>query len=230
MGQIGVRVHTTHCHITSEANQTRNLNDAYFDVKALAQAGLNALKYPDKPPYNYFFKPENADYVHGALERLLKFTQDGSSTSLIDIDCNNRGLCDQNPKSDQWGSTKWTGTVVHSTWTVTLCPYTLNVLERNEPSCTTSPGVPSLGWAMVKQLVQMWNIIAVVGDHTPGPVNCHKLVTDPKGEPTTNAENWAYFTSWAYDMGFYADKPCWDHWREHPQDILPTWARQGITS
>ncbi|KAL8685868.1 MAG: hypothetical protein Q9224_005637, partial [Gallowayella concinna] len=226
-----VRLHTERCHITNEANQTLKLNDAHFDVNALARAGLNALKYPDKPPYNYFFKPENAEYVQGALERLLKYTEDpGSLDSLVDIDCNNGDLCDQNPKSDQWGSTSWTGNVEESTWTVTLCPYTLNTLERNQPSCTTSPGVPSLAWVMVKQLVEMWNVIAVAGDNIHGPANCHKLVTDPKGDPTRNAENWAYFTSWAYDMGFSADKPCWDHWTENPQIVLPTGARQGITS
>ncbi|KAL8730889.1 MAG: hypothetical protein Q9166_003816 [cf. Caloplaca sp. 2 TL-2023] len=134
---------------------TRNLNDALWDVNALAHAGLNAIKYPDKPPYNYFFLPDEGDYVKGALERLVKFTEDpGSLQSVVNIDCNNPSLCGQNPDSDQWDSTRYIGTT-HSTWTVTLRPYTLNVLERNMPSCTTSSGVPSLGWAMVKQLVQM---------------------------------------------------------------------------
>lgn len=80
------------------------------------------------------------------------------------------------------------------------------------------------------------------GDNAIGPVACHKLVTTPGGDPKANSENWAYFLEWALDLG-YGERPglnmggapakvetCLGNWREHPQDVLPTWARQGITA
>ncbi|KAI4192863.1 MAG: hypothetical protein LQ350_008546 [Teloschistes chrysophthalmus] len=203
-------------------DQSQQLGYAWWDVNAIAHAGLAALNtHDDKRLYNYFFKPENEDYVRTTLENLIRLSENPHDLTLR---CDMDGICRDTP--DQWGGSYWLG----KSWYISLCDYGLDTLERNEAPCTTSPGVPSLGWVMVKYMVQLWNVVAVAGDNAIGPSACHKQVTDPKGEPHHNAENYAYFTSWAYDLGYLHGDTCLDHWNTDPQTVLPTWSRQGISN
>ncbi|KAL8689694.1 MAG: hypothetical protein Q9218_004690 [Villophora microphyllina] len=218
----GNTVNTDGCN-DADHNQSQQLGFAWWDANALAHAGLAALNSADdKTLYNYFFKPTEVDYVRTTLENLVKLTEDPGS---LTVRCDYDRICGNTP--DQWGGVYW----IAKKWIVSVCEYGLDALERNEKPCTTSPGVPSLGWVMIKYLVQMWNVVAVAGDNAIGPVACHKQVTDPKGEPSHNAESYAYFTSWAYDLGYLQGDTCVKtHWNPDPQLLLPTWARQGISS
>ncbi|KAI4185058.1 MAG: hypothetical protein L6R41_004355 [Letrouitia leprolyta] len=245
----GFAIITSSCNPTQSknVNQTQNLSDAWNSVQALTAAGLNALKSPTQPPYNYFFRPEDMDYVTHTLQNLQKLSQDPNAflakgddarSKYLELTCSDDTLC---MRDDQWGAAIYTGGATVNSWTVTLCDYGLNSLERNRPPCTNGVGVPSLGWLIIKYLVQMWSFVAETGDDAIGPVACHKLVTGTGGDPTKNSESFAYFLEWALDLG-YGERPgltmggapkvetCLGNWHVHPQDALPTWARQGITN
>jgi len=62
---------------------------------------------------------------------------------------------------------------------------------------------------------------------------CHALLAKERGDPATNAENYAHMASWAYDLGLKGDRPyygapCPQNW--NAQVLLPPWAADGITN
>ena len=121
---------------------------------------------------------------------------------------------------------------------ITICDFGLNVPQRNPAACTGSVGLPSLGWVALKYLIQMWDIrvkTGMVGNYAFGPADCHALVSEiNRGAATTNAENYAYMSSSAYDLGLKGDgpyygNPCPERWNPDSQIILPPWAASGTT-
>ena len=234
-------MNTEYCGRTSihgiQIDQTVKLLDAMKDTQDLVNAGISALEHPEDQPYKYFFRPEDAVGVNKTLHNLLDFLQHPENlkgTVGVEINCDDDEYCEGS--DPPWGATKsltTASTTDRPTWGVTLCNRTLDDLERNPRPCVSStiprmePGFPSLGWAMVRQLVQMW-FIGEIGDNVHGPKACNALVTKAGGDPKGNAENYAYFTSMAYDLG-YLGKTCLNEWRDDPEAILPPWARTGIT-
>lgn len=83
----------------------------------------------------------------------------------------------------------------------------------------------------------MWDIreqIGVVGNYAFGPKDCNALLTKEGAEPTTNAENYAYMSSSAYDLGLKNDGPyygpaCPDRWDPSADILLPLWVAEGAT-
>ncbi len=49
--------------------------------------------------------------------------------------------------------------------------------------------------------------VRLVGNYAFGPTACHALLAKERGDPATNAENYAYMASWAYDLGLKGDGP-----------------------
>ncbi|KAL8836530.1 MAG: hypothetical protein Q9170_002885 [Blastenia crenularia] len=223
------------------------LNISITDVHNMALAGLKAAAHLDQPPLNYFFIPQFGPYVTHVLTRLVHFLENPQDViSSVNLDCNNPALCNagRDPKSTQLGATKHFGlneTKIpgHTSWVVSLCPYAQEKLKASAPACTsTTPGAPTLGWVMAKQLLQMSNIVEEIYDRVSGPVACHNLtvnsLTDPTPNPgkdsTTNAESYAYFMQWALDLGYGEPegKQCVGKWSKTPQDVVPAFAiREG---
>lgn len=82
---------------------------------------------------------------------------------------------------------------------------------------------------MVKYLIQLEGIIGgPIMSIVAGPAQCHDLVvTDGyEREPWRNAENWGYFMSWAYDLGYSTGQVCSGHWDPNPQALLPPWVTE----
>ena len=83
----------------------------------------------------------------------------------------------------------------------------------------------------------MWDIreqIGVVGNYAFGPKDCNALLTEKDALPSTNAENYAYMSSSAYDLGMKGDGPyygpaCLDRWDPSADVLLPPWAAKGTT-
>ena len=216
-----------------------NLNDSLTDFQAMARAGLEAASYPNQPPYNYFFNYQTVDFVKHVMTRALHFAQDPQDhIGSLNIDCNNSALCGtgQNPQSTRLGATRQfflnnTRELGHSSWVVSLCPAAEEQLKPNAPPCkSTTPGVPSLGWVMAKQLVQLTTIIEEIYDRVSGPTNCHDLVANlgAGADASTNAENYAYFMQWALDLGYGSGSgnagrgaQCLEKWVKQPQDVVP---------
>lgn len=228
-------------------NPRDSLNKSITDVHNMALAGLKAAAHLDQPPLPYFFIPQFAPYVHHVLTRLVNYLENPQNIiGSVNLDCSNPVLCDasRNSKSTQLGATKHFGlkeTKIpgHTSWVVSLCPYAQENLKASAPACTNAtPGAPTLGWVMAKQLLQMSNIVEEIYDRVSGPVACHNLtvnsLTDPKPnfvkDSTTNAESYAYFMQWALDLGYGEPegKQCLEKWSKNPQDVVPSWAiRQG---
>ena len=62
----------------------------------------------------------------------------------------------------------------------------------------------------LKYLLQMCDIRfpdRLVGNYAFGPTACHALLAKERGDPATNAENYAYMASWAYNRGLKGDGP-----------------------
>jgi len=91
-------------------------------------------------------------------------------------------------------------------------------------------------FALVLYLLQMCDIrfpVRLVGNYAFGPTACHALLAKERGDPATNAENYAYMASWAYNLGLKSDgpyygAPCPQNWEV--QVLLPPWAVDGITN
>ncbi|KAI4118357.1 MAG: hypothetical protein LQ345_001578 [Seirophora villosa] len=222
----GLKVTTNAC----DPSQTQKFNDALHDIKYLAGAGMAALEHPDQPPYNYFFRPQDIDKVKSTIQSLIKVAEDPNSIgdSYVQLLCNDDTKC--SPKGlNLWGRVTQTGFSSKLVFDVTLCQRSFDQLARNPLPCTTSPGLPSLGWVMVKYLIQMEGIIGgPIMSIVAGPAQCHDLVvTDGyEREPWRNAENWAYFMNWAYDLGYSTGQVCSDHWDSNPQAALPPWVTE----
>ena len=237
----GLWINTEYCGSASihgiQIDQTAKLLDAIKNTEDLVNAGIAALNHPDDQPYKYFFRPEDVVDVNKTLYNLLDFLEHPENlkgTAGVEINCDDDEYCEGS--DPPWGATKsltTASTANRPSWGVTLCNRTLNELERNPRPCTPStiprmePGFPSLAWAMVRQLVQVW-FIGEIGDNVHGPKACNALVTKAGGDAKANAENYAYFTSMAYDLG-YLGQPCLNEWRDDPEAILPPWARTGIS-
>ena len=237
----GLWINTEYCARTSihgiQIDQTAKLLDAIKDTEDLVNAGIAALDYPGDQPFKYFFRPEDATVVNTTLHNLLEFLEHPENLKGnvgVEINCDDDEYCEGS--DPPWGATKsltTASTANHPSWGVTLCNRTLDELERNPRPCTPStiprmePGFPSLAWAMVRQLVQMW-FIGEIGDNVRGPKACNALVNKAGGDPKGNAESYAYFASMAYDLGYLANT-CLKKWRDDPEAILPPWARTGIT-
>ncbi|KAL6720371.1 hypothetical protein ACLMJK_002292 [Lecanora helva] len=229
----------------NNVNQTTNLIDAFHDANTIASAGLVAAASPNSPPFNYFFHPSDNATVAHHLQTIIDITEHPSAVHskiedglvpYIYVNCNDAFLCKYR---NQWGySTFWgksVGSFQDDNWEITICNFGLNTLQRNPFPCQKSPpspvGIPSLGWIAVKFLLQMWSMFGGIGDRTGEPANCHALLTDG-GNPLSNAENYAYMASWAYDMGLKTDGPyygpsCPERWNPSPQLVLPQSIQHG---
>lgn len=90
---------------------------------------------------------------------------------------------------------------------------------------------------MAKQLVQLSNIVEEIYDRVSGPVACHNLTVNSGTDPTpnatkdatTNAENYAYFMQWAWDLGYGEPegKQCLERWSKNPERVVPAFAIRG---
>lgn len=244
-----ITVNTDHCNQNAPGNinQATRLLDAIQDANTIAHAGLIAADSPNAPPFNYFFQPSDNATVKQYLQSVINLTEDPSSVHSfigsdirpsIDINCNDRLLCQ---KPDQWGYTAFWGNknpvLNNAHWEITLCDYGLNTLQRNPGPCGTappgSPAVPTLGWLGLKFLMQMWDTVGQIGDHTFEPSNCHALLTDG-GDPKSNAESCAYMSSLAYGYGLKGDGPyygksCLGNWNPNPQLELPRAVQDGMS-
>ncbi|KAL8777585.1 MAG: hypothetical protein Q9213_007793 [Squamulea squamosa] len=232
---LGYTIYGTDAHL-DRCDPTNSLNASLEDVNLMVKAGLEAVGHLDQPPFNYFFIPQAAEFIQHALTNLHRFTESPQDhIGWVDIDCNNPVLCNHGSdgNSTQLGATKRLEYIPgHTAWVVSICPTAFARLKKSPPPCTTSPGVPSLGWVMAKQLAQMSNIVEEIYDKIQGPVNIHKSVTERNATTLENAESYAYFLQWSYDLGYGLrdGKQCLDHWVEHPQDVLPAWQKAELES
>ncbi|KAL8917328.1 MAG: hypothetical protein Q9208_007998 [Pyrenodesmia sp. 3 TL-2023] len=216
------------------------LNTTFVEVETMVRAGLKAVTFLDQPPFNYFFDNRIAPFVEHVLINLLRFLETPQDViGMVDIDCSNPVACDRGSNATEASEAMQlvaikhlniTENPLHTSWIVSLCPFAQAELAPSPPACTATPGVPSLGWAMAKALVQMTNIVEEIYDDVQGPVNCHNLMPDRTLEAISNAENYAYFLQWSLDLGYGLGdgKQCLDRWRGNPQDVLQEWMGKGL--
>ncbi|KAI4176206.1 MAG: hypothetical protein LQ346_007933 [Caloplaca aetnensis] len=218
------------------------LNASLEDVELMAKAGLVAARHLDQPPFSYFFGYDIAPYVRHVVTNLLRFLENPRDhIGQLDFDCSNPVACDGGRANATNGSMSMQQLAAvkrldpptlprHTSWIVSMCPFAQANLARSPPACTTNPGVPSLGWAMAKALVQLANIVEETYDDVQGPVACHKYVTARDPFVINNAENYAYFLQWSLDLGYGLGegKQCLDRWVEHPEDVLQDWMKESL--
>ncbi|KAL8903948.1 MAG: hypothetical protein Q9207_003595 [Kuettlingeria erythrocarpa] len=219
------------------------LNASLEDVELMAKAGLEAVRYLDRPPFNYFFGHEVALYVRHVITNLVRLLEDPQDhIGQLDFDCSNPVACDD---IGGGGANATNGSMPlaavkrldpptlprHTSWIISMCPLAQTNLARSPPACTgTTPGVPSLGWAMAKALVQLANIVEETYDDVQGPAACHEYVTRRDPFVINNAENYAYFLQWSLDLGYGRGEGerCLERWVERPGDVLQDWMKESL--
>ncbi len=216
------------------------LNASLEDVELMARAGLEASRSLDQPPFNYFFGNEVALYVRHVIRNLLRFLENPDDhIGQLDFDCSNTVVCDAVAGANATNGSMPLAAVKrldpptlprHTSWVVSMCPFAQANLARSPPACTGTPGVPSLGWAMAKALVQLTNIVEETYDDVQGPVACHEHVTRPNLFALNNAEGYAYFLQWSKDLGYGLGegKQCLERWVERPGDVLQDWMKESL--
>ena len=219
------------------ANQTTQVLNAIADMRALSTAAVAALKTPNTLS-SYFFQSSYFTPATAVFNALLYATQPLSDLptdstlgyNQIQLTCANatdetcatpapgtNNLADKSSATTRWGYVG-TNPVFGSgagAAQIFACPALLNgTIPRSPQPCTGTPGLATVGWALLRTFVQLKTLQSVpklatgktISDHAPGVAQSHGLVESGSADYSLNADNFAELALWAGEGGGSGDK------------------------
>ena len=217
---------------------------AIQDAGLIANAALRAISYgPSKSPaphYDYFFSrdPAVVTFVTAVFTNVLACSQ-GRECRLSEVFCDvdpsrGYGWCPKTPNMYSYAPGGSHNTSAGG-GSVFMCPAGLS-LPRNPVPCSTAGGAASIGYALVRGLVQCASItnptdsatffsaVGITGITEMGNAGVWSLSdlgwgtngNGLMGKGVGNAENFAKFASLSWDYGYggnpWTGRPCPSRW------------------
>ncbi|KAI9673204.1 MAG: hypothetical protein M1817_003067 [Caeruleum heppii] len=210
----------THAGADCQVEEAAAVDAGVYRAISWAEAARNALNLGADPSgrtaapfYNYFFRPEDASRVDAVFAAVQTISD--SSTRPMAIFCSDYlGRC----SSDRYSYAMGANSASSAKANIVVCP-SGRQLQRSPHACVSDSPMLDLGYAMIKALVQLPQVVNV-----PGITD---LLANDIGDDNrldsgavNNADNYARFATWAHHLGWVnrgAEENCDGHWEAFVQ-------------